>query len=268
MKFNNQCSPHLSSDSKQFTCFSKSDLVELTKSYNSLGDLNLPVSLTKKGLFDQLSYLFKEKFNCNNEACWVEQEPILDNLDEKLRDKFKLFTFKPKSPSGRYFILSTIDINLIMIQYELVHQDFKFLGAIPSNTFDIFPLKKELLIKTIGLPNIDFVSMIFNLDKHNQPGSHWVSVFINKKNKSIEYFDSLGNEPNINIQKTLDFISEKYEFDIIINDVIHQKGDTACGIYAIMFTLYKLSYPENYNYLSHPVRDNKMHPFRKILFRT
>jgi hypothetical protein len=268
MKFKNQCSPHLSSESKQFTCFSKSDLVELTKSYNSLGNLNLPVSLTKRELFDQLSYIFKKNFNCDNEACWIDQEPVIDNLDKKSRDKFQLFTFKPKSPSGRYFILSTVDINLIMIQYELVHIDFKFLGALPSDTFEIYIGKKELLVKTIELPNINFVSIIFNLDKHNQPGSHWVSVFINKKNKSIEYFDSLGDKPNINIQKTLDFISEKFDFSILINDVIHQKGDTACGIYAIIFILYKLSYPNNYTYFSTPVRDNKMHPFRKTLFRS
>jgi hypothetical protein len=261
---NNQCAPNVSGT---YTCFSKIDLIELTKSYNSLGDFYLPISLTKKKLYQQLFKLFEKKFECKDETCWIEQDKILDNLDLETREKLKMFTFKPKSPSGRYFILSTIDINLIMIQYELLYNNFKFLGALPSDAFEISSEKKNSLIDNMEKPSIDFFSIIFNLDKHNQPGSHWVSVFINKENKTIEYFDSLGDKPIATIQKTLDFISNKYDFDIIINDTVHQKGNTACGIYTIVFILYKLSYPNNYNYLTTTISDSKIHPFRKTLFR-
>jgi hypothetical protein len=266
MSFKNQCSPN-KEVTGDFTCFSKSDLIELTNSYNSLGDFNLSTGLSKKKLFEQLSKTFEKNYNCDNEACWIEQEDILDNLGEETREELTIFTFKPKSPTGRYFILSTVDINLIMIQYELLHENLKFIGALPSDAFEISPIKKNVLIETIEMPTIEYVSIVFNLDKHNQPGSHWVSVFINKTKETIEYFDSLGSKPPRNIKKTLDMISDRYDYEIIVNDVIHQRGKTACGIYSIVFLLYKINYPDNYTYLSEAISDDKIHPFRKTLFR-
>ena len=35
------------------------------------------------------------------------------------------------------------------------------------------------------------IGIVFNLDKHDQEGSHWVSMFIDLKRDGIYYFDSL-----------------------------------------------------------------------------
>ena len=37
------------------------------------------------------------------------------------------------------------------------------------------------------------IAIVFNLDRHDQPGSHWVSLFIDLECKFIFYFDSAGN---------------------------------------------------------------------------
>lgn len=43
-------------------------------------------------------------------------------------------------------------------------------------------------------------SGIINLQKHNEPGSHWVSYF--KKGDNITYFDSFGNlKPPVEVSK-------------------------------------------------------------------
>ena len=34
------------------------------------------------------------------------------------------------------------------------------------------------------------IGVIFNLDKHDQSGSHWVAMFIDLENKFFFYFDS------------------------------------------------------------------------------
>jgi Ulp1 family protease len=45
----------------------------------------------------------------------------------------------------------------------------------------------------------NYIGVIFNTDPHNKPGVHWVAVFIDNRNKIVDYFDSLGNTPNKNI---------------------------------------------------------------------
>lgn len=39
------------------------------------------------------------------------------------------------------------------------------------------------------------LAYVINLDKHNEPGSHWVAIFVNKQ-RVCEFFDSYGNHPN------------------------------------------------------------------------
>ncbi|EGG14756.1 hypothetical protein DFA_11016 [Cavenderia fasciculata] len=56
----------------------------------------------------------------------------------------------------------------------------------------------------------DKMSFIMNLDPHNKPGSHWVAVYIDAdKDKSVEHYDSFGQEPTDDFMKQLkDLIDE------------------------------------------------------------
>ena len=72
-----------------------------------------------------------------------------------------------------------------MNQYEDRFEDFLFLGPVPID-FDskdsygkcIIPEICKLNIKELTDDNIYKIGIIFNLDKHDQPGSHWVSLYI------------------------------------------------------------------------------------------
>ena len=255
----NQCSPHLKPNS--YTCFSKQNLVDITKSLNSLLDLSLKSSLNKKDLHTQLTTTFNQFFNCKTESCWLSQKKIIHNLPKKTKNDVLYYTFKPKSPIGKYFLLNTLDINLILIQYELIFPKFKFLGAVPSDTFNFSKDKNSLFL---SLKSHQYIAIIFNLDTHDEPGSHWVSVFINTHSKTLEYFDSLGDPPIPNIQK---FINLFPSYTIIVNTLEHQTGNTACGLYSILFILFKLKNPKNFEYLRKKLPDSKVHPFRSKFFR-
>lgn len=72
-------------------------------------------------------------------------------------------------------------------------------------------------------PFPESASAIVNLDKSDQPGSHWVGVF---KNNVLEWFDPLGNRP------PEDAIVES----CIINRARIQDEDSiACGAFALDF---------------------------------
>jgi hypothetical protein len=77
-------------------------------------------------------------------------------------------------------------------------------------------------------------TLVANTDKKGTVGEHWVSIFV-KNNKQIEYFDSLGEEPNSDISKYLSHFENikknRYEIQSPFSD--------ACGYYCIYFILNK-----------------------------
>ena len=75
------------------------------------------------------------------------------------------------------------------------------------------------------------IAIVFNLDRHDQPGSHWVSLFINLECKYIFYFDSAGNPIPEEI-KVLKYrlIKEAMEMHM-------QMCDSECGMYSLFFII-------------------------------
>ena len=64
---------------------------------------------------------------------------------------------------------------------------------------DITSLKKRGVC-TIGI--------VLNLDPHDMPGIHWVSMFINLNENKIDYFDSFGDEPPIEVKELIKRLGE------------------------------------------------------------
>ncbi|KYQ93232.1 hypothetical protein DLAC_05878 [Tieghemostelium lacteum] len=87
------------------------------------------------------------------------------------------------------------------------------------------------------------MSFIMNLDKSNQPGSHWVAVYIDTdKDKSIEYYDSLCGSPTDDFMRQIKVLIDKIKPDeylkFKINKVLDQAVNTStCGWHAIRFLL-------------------------------
>jgi len=118
-----------------------------------------------------------------------------------------------------------------------------FLGVYPSNA------KPEI-------PKYSDFSIIFNLSKHNEKGTHFVTVL--KKKKSVFYFDSYGKPcENKNILIFLNQLSQFYYYNKFS---IQADNSIFCGIFCLGFLLstQKLNLtPEKYiNLFSHKSNEN------------
>ena len=79
-----------------------------------------------------------------------------------------------------------------------------------------------------GVPH----AFILNLDKQNQPGTHWCAIFISPHGH-LTYFDSFGLPPLVpSIQNFIRKNSLTFNYNrLIIQDVF----STTCGLYAVYF---------------------------------
>ena len=193
------CSPN--NINNKITCFSKKSLITIAKEYNlTYPDdiIIIPKNINKKEFWEILIDKINKKTGCNNELCVLDLDFI--NSDSIIKD------FRPLIPklwdNNKNAWLSTTDINNVLQQYEDKHIDFKYIGAVPID------FNKEIIIgmcivdelcklniQKLYLKGIRKISIVFNLDPHDKPGSHWVSLFVNLINGGIYYFDSYGIPP-------------------------------------------------------------------------
>lgn len=209
------CSPgnkNRNKKTKQISCFNKKSLLSIAKSFNKLYPKDLiiiPKVFTDNILttfWNKIKFSIQKKTNCTSELCWLESsvgeyaKTLHSDLDSFLRP------IKPKEWNDNPLEwLSTLDIAAVLNQYN-VYKDFLFIGAVPID-FDYKLSPGICVINELCNMNINKlynqgirrIGVIFNYDKHNQSGSHWVSLFISIQNGFIAYFDSYGSEPKFEI---------------------------------------------------------------------
>ena len=79
-----------------------------------------------------------------------------------------------------------------------------------------------------ALPKYKNCSMIINFNKSNEPGSHWIGLFISFPN--AYYFDSYGMPPLPEVKQYLDkFIPNRYRNTLQCQNY----NDTICGNLAL-----------------------------------
>jgi hypothetical protein len=250
-------------------------------------------------MVNQISKAFSK--SCSNQTCWLRTDVVKKIKNDDIHDN----TFRPTGPSIGYDWLSTTNINDVVNQYEELHKDFVFLGALP-NDFQELPI--------LGLNDIDFddfikdgktkIGLVINLDTHDKTGSHWVALYTDLMEKQLYYFDSLGNKPGFRIRKfnnkILDYMykkkynknleigkiikgirhkknkSSKYttllndklnDFDIRYNSIQHQKENSECGVYSINFIIRSVK-GETFDEITQNITtDNEINECRKKYFR-
>jgi hypothetical protein len=271
------CSPE--NKSKDYTCYSDTDIYILRDMWNARHpDRPIRTRNTKK-IWEQLKNYYSTI--CNKESCWVRQMTKNTKLEKELLD-----AFAPESPKewkkNPNEWLSSLDILEVMNQYEKKYKCFDFLGPSPID-YDTHKLYGECVWEELCHFSLaeqikkghTKIGVIFNLDPHYKGGSHWVSLFINIKTKSILYFDSAGEPIPDQIAKFANTVIEqgkKLQQPIVFKfdqnyPVEHQYGNTECGIYSIFFITHMLEDKINGHYLkTHILKDKYMEKFRKIFF--
>lgn len=224
LKSDMKCAP-----SKKYidsSCFTLDSLKKIANSYNQRNTNKIDTSIEKDKLVKELENKLSDK--CSDQTCWLR----LDFIKELDNEDIDINTFRPEGPTKKYEWLSTTHINDVIEQYQTIHKDFLFLGAIPYD-FDDLPI--------LGISDMKFdelekqgktkIGVIFNLDEHYKDGSHWVALFTDLNKNQVYFFDSLGKNPMKRIRKFINRITKyiynkKYHQKLHINNIIDKIKNT------------------------------------------
>ena len=256
------CSP---SKTRSSICFSKESLLKLIESWNITNPNNKIItkkSNSIKNLWELLDNKLKGICDKGADWCWtgaienMTSKPVIKREVKEIANK----ELKPEKPkewlSNPRTWLSNFDIEKVMNQYSL-NKEFKynFLGVFPidfsvKNKFGkcLFSEICNINISKIIKKKIKYIGLITNLDKHDQPGSHWTSTFIiidpSISSYGAYYYDSTARPIPIyvinflkEIKKQCDALNPSRTFLYKYNKKQHQRKNTECGIFSIVFQI-------------------------------
>ena len=252
------CAP--SKTKKKYSCYTPSDLKQLKQRYNR--------TYREKIRGSSPTEIWKElmtRMPCKEESCLAKTLQL------------KVDRFAPKSPmewkKNPTSWLSSDDITKVLKQYERAYPHFIYLGPSPSDfyfrengtcaweelcRFDVTKLTKK-----------NKVGIVFNLDEHDGPGTHWVAIFMDISKKKMYYFDSTGEEIHENIYKFYEKVKgQDPDYELIQNaPVEHQFGNTECGMYVLFFLIIMLQ-TNQFRYFKNKetFQDKNMEKLRKYFF--
>lgn len=261
------------------SCFEKSDLINISRKWNQ-SNPNNKIIFNMKTTGPQLWNLINDKLKdkCDNEICWVKQDFMKSsNLVDDLMENFKPQMPKSWLKNDREW-LNTLDILEVMNQYEVKYPDFEFMGPVPID-FDakvgfgqcVANELCEINVKNLLKRGKKKIGIVFNLDKHNEPGSHWVALYCDMVKCEICYWDSFAVKPEREIVKLINKLKKQClkngkKMKIKVNNVRHQYKNTECGMYCIYFLSSLLDGKTFESIIKNIIDDNKMNKKRQEFF--
>lgn len=265
------------------SCYSLNSLKKMATVYNRNNKKNkINVNLNRKKIWLQLNNKLKKKKYCNNEneSCWIDKVPYFKNINN---DELKYFTFKPKMPSNwkrnMKEWLSTIDIENVMEQYEQKHNEFFFFGAVPIDFDKEYSLNRcivdeicKISLEELIKDKLTKLGFVFNLDPHDKPGSHWVSMYADLEKMEVYYYDSYGIYPPKEVENLMFRMKEQAKslnknMKLYYNDIRHQYKDSECGVYSMNFIIEFLNGKSFKRIIKRIINDDIMNKKRYDYFR-
>lgn len=228
------------------SCYTGTALNHIKAAYNK-GHNDKIYSTTPKEIWTELRNRLTE---CPREDCWLKQLK-----DSETRRQLDDVLFAPDRPNewdtNPVAWLSNYDIAAVLRQYEKSHPEFKLLGP-SSIDYDTIIYDGKCVwndLCRLSLQNLIYrnkrkLGIVFNLDKHDGPGTHWVSMFVDLDNRVIYYYDSALNAVPQEISrlkreliKQGKELSDPIHFDYMQNEIGHQTTNTECGMYCLFFII-------------------------------
>jgi hypothetical protein len=277
-------------------CFDFKAKLRLRKVWNEQHPEN-PISgnLSESALWDALDTRMKTTCKgSGREWCWVDKLGTAAKSAPEVARRIL-----PEKPvqwyKDKHTWLSNYDIQKVMRQYEDDPSNhYKFLGvfSIDFATQDKFGrcVVDEVCSQDVFQfykPNnskqIKFVGFITNLDKHDEPGSHWTSMFVcidpTMPCFGAYYYDSVSSKP----PKEMDLYMKKLKlqaaqlttvpFKLEYNNKRDQFGNSECGVFSIMYQLRWLEALKSNSattfkdIIKVKLTDDQMTRYRDMLFR-
>ena len=269
-----KCSPKKNKKEK-ISCYTKGSLNRLKNIWNMK---HPDMKITSKDYVEIWKQL-KSKMNntCYRESCWLSE--LYE--DEHLKEKEYLINFAAKTPKSwkknPTEWLSSLEIIEVMKRWENIDDEFEFIGPSPID-YDTHIMYNECVWEELCEFNLEDtlnrgkkkIGIIFNLDKHNQPGSHWVALYIDLKKNEVYYFDSYGDRIPAQINKFVKKVQEQgKKLNINIKKITlkkrHQYSDSECGMYSLYFII-QLVKGKSISHFNKRISDKYMKKLRKTYF--
>ena len=201
-----KCSPKSKNETLPYTCYTAKGLHKLKTIWNRKHPDRKIKSNRPRNIWKALHYALST--SCNKESCWLRHKSIKNDIDLETKE----YTFAPEAPKewkeNPNEWLTSIDILDVMKQYEQTYKCFDFIGPSPID-YDKHVAYGECVWEELCEFSLNKqikegktkIGIIFNLDPHHKPGSHWVAMFIHTKKKEIYYLDSYGEKIPRQIKK-------------------------------------------------------------------
>lgn len=273
---NSFCSP--ANENNQY-CFSEKSLKKMVSIWNSFNTVKITITNTNntnssKKMYNSLNNKLKKIAGINKYWLWTGIiEKLAENKLSKNPDNLKKLMkikrdiraiakrdLRPEKPESWYknpkTWLSNYDIQNVMTQYEQTRKyKYRFLGVFPID-FSVQSENGQCMYSDICSIDVNknlksckkFIGLITNLDKHNEPGSHWTSTFLVIDPKlptyGAYYYDSTtGSIPKYlydfiyKIKQQCDALFPDKTFVIHENKKQHQYKNSECGVFSMIFQI-------------------------------
>lgn len=231
------------------TCQTPESLLLMKRAYTKRTGRSLRAS-RPADIYQELKETLAPVCGNKREDCWLEQ---VDPGDKRQIQSTILSPYQPaewrKNPDEW---LSNYDIANVLRQYEEAYPTFCLLGPAPidfdkrvSNNRCVETSLCQLDVTKLWARGKRQIGIVFNLSEHDEEGSHWVSLFIDLKQRFVFYFDSAVTygetcPPEImalvgRLQAQASTIGMKLTFHE--NRLQHQHGNNECGMYSLFFLI-------------------------------
>lgn len=271
-----QCNPSTLTKTRT-TCLPQDMMERLRDEWNRrFPQHKIPLTIHKKErLWAELRKRLQNQYKCASEYCAVQElaEPTT-------RTELQGF-FRPKKPdewsTNPTEWHDSVTLASVMEQYELAYPTFEFIGPTPID-FDaelsgswgrcVMDELCNLNLASVKSAGKNAIGIIFNLDPHDRPGSHWVAAYIDLRRMEAYYYDSYGYEPCAEIRRLLRRCREQGCKQIIWNDIRHQRKKSECGTYCMYIIISLLKGRTFADLCKNRVDDDTMNALRDLLYST
>ena len=271
-----QCNPATLTETYT-TCLPQDMLIRLRNAWNErFPSASIPTSLRKKDdIWAALRLRMQNQYRCATEFCALKELGTADTIEHGKR------YFRPEKPASWTADpdewLDTLTISRVMEQYEAAYPHFEFIGPVPIDFDKVLPgnwgkcVVDELCkldLHAVRRRGDKAVGVIFNLDTHDEDGSHWVCSYINLVTGDAYYYDSYGLPPCAEIKRFLRRCKEQGCHSVKWNTKRHQRKQSECGMYCMYFIISLLKGMSFDDVCTNRVDDDTMVAIRDLLYAT
>ena len=271
------CSP---AQEGSFTCYTLDSLLKIAKAWNKKHPQDkIALVNSQPLLWERIDR--KMKGTCRTEKCWMEQNFVKEMKNTSIKKNFRHKI--PRDWKGDQFQwLSTTDIEQVLKQYEDKYPHFSLIGPVPLDFDSPFSKDKDdgcvsdelchIDLSRLHKKNIHHLGVVFNMDPHDEPGSHWVALFADFIRGEITYYDSYGLNPPSEITQLIQRLQDQSQkmgkkLSYHCNRNRHQFKHSECGVYCIYFISQCLQGMRGKDVCNSRLSDDFIHQKRSVFYR-